>query len=103
MTGSSARKLKRGAANLLAGRAFVYHLFPLTTTELQNVFDLQTALEYGTLPEVWNLKEKEIIIRYLEAYSRTYLKEEIWNEQIIRKLEPFSYFLEVAAQMNGRS
>ena len=102
MTGSSARKLKRGAANLLAGRAFIYHLFPLTTTELQDVFDLQTALEYGTLPEVWNLKEKETIVRYLEAYSRTYLKEEIWNEQIIRKLEPFSYFLEVAAQMNGR-
>ncbi|MDZ7291545.1 MAG: AAA family ATPase [candidate division KSB1 bacterium] len=102
MSGSSARKLKRGAANLLAGRAFVYHLFPLTTTELQNVFDLQTALEYGTLPEVWNLKEKETVVRYLEAYSRTYLKEEIWNEQIIRKLEPFSYFLEVAAQMNGR-
>lgn len=102
MTGSSARKLKRGAANLLAGRAFVYHLFPLTTTELQNVFGLQTALENGTLPEVWNLKEKETIVRYLEAYSRTYLKEEIWNEQIIRKLEPFSYFLEIAAQMNGR-
>lgn len=102
MTGSSARKLKRGAANLLAGRAFVYHLFPLTADELQGVFDLQTALEYGSLPEVWNLKEKNLIIRYLEAYSRTYLKEEVWNEQIIRKLEPFSYFLEVAAQMNGR-
>jgi predicted AAA+ superfamily ATPase len=102
MTGSSARKLKRGAANFLAGRAFVYHLFPLTATELQNAFDLQTALEYGALPEVWNLKDKETIVRYLEAYSRTYLKEEIWNEQIIRKLEPFSYFLEVAAQMNGR-
>lgn len=102
MTGSSARKLKRGAANLLAGRAFVYHLFPLTADELEGVFDLQTALEYGSLPEVWNLKEQDLIIRYLEAYSRTYLKEEVWNEQIIRKLEPFSYFLEVAAQMNGR-
>ncbi|MFQ5652942.1 MAG: ATP-binding protein [bacterium] len=102
MTGSSARKLKRGAANLLAGRAFVYHLFPLTVDELKGVFDLQTALEYGSLPEVWNLKETDLIIRYLEAYSRTYLKEEVWNEQIIRKLEPFSYFLEVAAQMNGR-
>lgn len=66
------------------------------------MFDLQTALEYGSLPEVWNLKEKDLSIRYLEAYSRTYLKEEVWNEQIIRKLEPFSYFLEVAAQMNGR-
>jgi len=96
MTGSSARKLKRGAANLLAGRAFVYHLFPLTTIELDKAFDLQTALECGTLPEAWNLKEKESVARYLEAYSRTYLKEEIWNEQIIRRLEPFSHFLEVA-------
>jgi predicted AAA+ superfamily ATPase len=102
MTGSSARKLKRGAANLLAGRAFVYHLFPLTAKELERDFDLRTALEYGSLPEVWNLKEKELVIRYLEAYSRTYLKEEVWNEQIIRKLEPFSFFLEVAAQMNGK-
>lgn len=102
MTGSSARKLKRGAANLLAGRAFVYHLFPLMAQELGNEFDLQKALEYGTLPEVWNLTEKEIVIRYLEAYSRTYLKEEVWNEQIIRKLEPFNLFLEVAAQMNGK-
>jgi predicted AAA+ superfamily ATPase len=102
MTGSSARKLRRGAANLLAGRAFVYHLFPLTAQELKGNFDLQIALEYGSLPEVWNLKEKDLAIRYLEAYSRTYLKEEVWNEQIIRKLEPFSYFLEVAAQMNGK-
>ncbi|MFQ5628705.1 MAG: ATP-binding protein, partial [bacterium] len=102
MTGSSARKLKRGAANLLAGRAFVYHLFPLTAQELKGDFELRTALEFGSLPEVWNLKEKDLAIRYLEAFSRTYLKEEVWNEQIIRKLEPFSYFLEVAAQMNGK-
>lgn len=102
MTGSSARKLKRGAANLLAGRAFVYHLFPLTVAELRETFNLQHALEYGTLPEIANLESAEMKIRYLEAYSRTYLKEEVWNEQIIRKLEPFSQFLEVAAQMNGK-
>ena len=101
MTGSSARKLKRGATNLLAGRAFVFHLFPLTCTELGNRFDLQMALEYGTLPEAWSLQEKELKTRYLEAYSRTYLKEEVWNEQVVRKLEPFGSFLEVAAQMNG--
>lgn len=101
MTGSSARKLKRGASNLLAGRAFVHHLFPLTALELESTFHLQTALEYGALPEVWNLNENTLKARYLEAYSRTYLKEEVWNEQIIRRLEPFSNFLEVAAQMNG--
>lgn len=101
MTGSSARKLKRGASNLLAGRAFVHHLFPLSRLELKSAFRLQTALEYGALPEVWNLNDGTLKTRYLEAYSRTYLKEEVWNEQVIRKLEPFSNFLEVAAQMNG--
>lgn len=102
MTGSSARKLKRGAPNLLAGRAFVYHLFPLTFLEAgTHPSHLQMALEYGMLPEPWCLPKKEMKTRYLEAYSRTYLKEEIWNEQLIRKLEPFGNFLEVAAQMNG--
>ena len=70
MTGSSARKLKRGVANLLAGRAFVYHLFPLTVAELGKTFDLTAALEFGTLPIPWTLKEPEAKIRYLEAYSR---------------------------------
>lgn len=102
MTGSNARKLKRGASNLLAGRAFVHQLFPLTALELKSTFHLQTALECGALPEVWNLQENILKTRYLEAYSRTYLKEEVWNEQIIRKLEPFGNFLEVAAQMNGQ-
>ena len=102
ITGSSARKLRRGASNLLAGRAFVYHLFPLTAKELGSAFNLQKVLEYGSLPEVWNLEDPNLKTRYLEAYSRTYLKEEVWNEQIIRKLEPFSNFLEVAAQMNGQ-
>ncbi len=102
MTGSSARKLKHGAANLLAGRAFVYNLFPLTCRELDKQFDLQKLLEYGSLPEIWNLKDRDSQNRYLEAYSRTYLKEEIWNEQIIRKMQPFANFLEIAAQMNGK-
>jgi predicted AAA+ superfamily ATPase len=102
MTGSSARKLKRGATNLLAGRAFVFHLFPLACPELGNQLHLQTALEYGTLPEAWCLQEKDLKARYLEAYSRTYLKEEVWNEQVVRRLEPFGSFLEVAAQMNGQ-
>jgi len=44
LTGSSARKLKRGSVNLLAGRAFVYHLFPLTNLELGDDFDLAQAL-----------------------------------------------------------
>ena len=51
LTGSSGRKLRRGASNLLAGRAFVHNLYPLTVPELQDAFDLDDALRWGTLPE----------------------------------------------------
>jgi uncharacterized protein len=100
LTGSSARKLKRGAANLLAGRAFVYHLFPLTTRELGDAFILDDALQYGTLPAIYSFESPTDKARYLKAYAETYLKEEIITEQIVRNLPPFRRFLDVAAQMN---
>ncbi len=102
LTGSSARKLKYGCANLLAGRAFVYHLYPFSCFELGNHFDLQQALEWGTLPKIFTLSEPETKRAFLRSYSDTYLKEEVWNEHLIRKLEPFRRFLEVAAQCNGK-
>ena len=101
LTGSSVRKLKAGSANLLAGRAFLYKLFPLTSLELKNKFTLDQILQFGSLPEVINLKSKKNKIRYLNAYVHTYLKEEIVSEQIIRNIEPFRHFLEVAGQCNG--
>lgn len=101
LTGSSARKLRRGAANLLAGRAFLYHLYPLTHRELGSAFDLTSVLQYGSLPEIFSYSTAQDKRLYLETYGRTYLKEEIWNEQIVRRLEPFAHFLEVAAQCNG--
>lgn len=101
LTGSSARKLKRGSANLLAGRAFVQYLFPLTAGELGEGFDLDAALQWGTLPKIFSLPEIQDKIRYLRTYAQTYLKEEIVAEQVIRKLDPFRLFLEVAAQQNG--
>ena len=101
LTGSSVRKLKSGAANLLAGRAFLYKMFPLTSLELKNKFALDQVLQFGSLPEVINLKSKKDKIRYLNAYIHTYLKEEIISEQIIRNIEPFRHFLEVAGQCNG--
>ncbi|MBI2343447.1 MAG: ATP-binding protein [Deltaproteobacteria bacterium] len=100
LTGSSARKLKRGAANLLAGRAFVYHLFPLTVTELQEKFVLDAALKFGTLPEIFHFAHDTDKANFLKAYAETYLKEEIITEQIVRNLPPFRRFLDVAAQMN---
>ena len=100
LTGSSARKLKRGAANLLAGRAFVYHLFPLTVPELQDRFCLNDALKFGTLPEIFTLENESDKAKFLKAYSETYLKEEIITEQIVRNLPPFRRFLNVVAQMD---
>lgn len=102
LSGSSARKLKRGAANLLAGRAFVYHLFPLTAKELGSDFDLEQALNWGTLPKLLDYDLEADKKMYLKAYANTYIKEEILQEQIIRKLEPFQRFLPIAAQMSGR-
>lgn len=102
LTGSSARKLRRGAANLLAGRAFVYKLLPLLADELKENFQLNDALEWGTLPTIWNTTERQNRALYLQSYAETYLREEIIAEQIIRNLPPFRRFLQVAAQMSGK-
>lgn len=103
LTGSSARKLKYGGANLLAGRAFVYHLFPFTSTEIGADFSLENALLWGTLPTiVYGLSTNEEKAQFLRAYTQTYLKEEIWMEHFIRKITPFRKFLEVAAETNGQ-
>ena len=101
LTGSSARKLKQGSANLLAGRAFVNHLFPLTHIEMGEAFSLSHALTWGTLPGVFRFKDDTDKKDFLKAYALTYLKEEIWAEHIIRELDPFRRFLPVAAQVNG--
>jgi predicted AAA+ superfamily ATPase len=101
LTGSSARKLRRGASNLLAGRAFNYALFPLTHFELEGDFNLGTYLRFGGLPRVYALASEAEKIKFLETYALTYIQEEIWNEHLIRDLPPFRKFLQVAAQMNG--
>ncbi len=102
LTGSSARKLKHGGANLLAGRAFVYNLHPFTDIEIPDNEQLLHKLQYGTLPKIFEYQTLEKKSLYLEAYTNTYLKEEIWMEQFIRDLDPFRRFLEVAAQANGK-
>ena len=96
LTGSSARKLKRGGANLLAGRAFVYYLFPLTSVELGDNFSLTEALTYGTLPKLLSLTSNSDKQKYLESYASTYVKEEIIQEQVVRRLEPFRDFLQIS-------
>ena len=97
LTGSSARKLKSGNANLLAGRAWTAHLFPLTSSEIPD-FDLERFLRYGGLPPVYASENPE---EELNAYVQTYLYEEIRAEGLIRNLPQFSRFLSTAALSNG--
>ena len=97
LTGSSARKLRRGKANLLAGRVWEARLFPLTWKEIPD-FNLERFLRYGGLPPVYLSKYPD---EELGAYVNTYLKEEIMAEGLIRKLPPFSRFLHAAALLNG--
>lgn len=102
LTGSSARKLKRSGANLLAGRALLNKLHPLTSFELGKDFDLIQTLNWGALPSVQKKSSNKFKSNYLKTYVQTYLKQEIKEEQIIRNLSPFIKFLEIAAQMNGQ-
>lgn len=98
LTGSSARKLKRGQANLLAGRAWTASLHPLTWAELPR-FDLPRYLRWGGLPPVVQSQEPA---EELGAYVRTYLQEEIRAEGLVRRLPQFSRFLATAALTNGQ-
>ncbi|HIJ81973.1 MAG TPA: ATP-binding protein [Desulfuromonadales bacterium] len=100
MLGSSARKLMRGGANLLGGRAVRRFLFPFTREELGDDFRLDDALRFGTLPPLTGLSDehKQDILR---AYSDTYLREEIQMEGLVRNLGGFYRFLEVAASASG--
>lgn len=102
LTGSSARKLRHGGANLLAGRAFERALHPLTVTELGEHFDLGECLAWGTLPKIFQLDSPEDRRDFLNSYANAYLKEEVYAEHIIRKLEPFRKFLMIAAQQNAK-
>lgn len=102
LTGSSARKLKTGSANLLAGRALLYRLAPLTSFELGRMFNLTRALKFGLLPRIWQNSSDGIRRKGLETYALTYLNEEIRMEQLVKGLLPFRRFLEIAAQSNGK-
>lgn len=98
LTGSSARRLKRGQANLLAGRAWTAHLYPLTSAEIPR-FDLFRFLRWGGLPPVVTSAEPA---EELRAYVGTYLQEEIRAEGLVRRLPQFSRFLVTAALTNGQ-
>lgn len=90
LCGSSARKLKRGAANLLGGRAWSYQLYPLVRKEIPH-FDLLKALNTGLIPSHYLSSNPK---KSLKAYLRDYLKEEIQAEGLVRNLPAFARFLD---------
>jgi len=98
LTGSSARKLRRGGVNLLGGRARTKHLHPLTSAELGKRFDLARAIEAGTLPSIYF---SDAAAADLAAYAGTYLQQEVVAEGATRNVPAFSRFLKVAALCNG--
>lgn len=101
LSGSSARKLLRQGANLLAGRASTRRLEAFSAAELGTAFDLRRALEWGTLPLVVN--EPAAARDILDAYVHTYIREEIKEEGLVRRVEPFLRFLEIAGALNGQT
>lgn len=97
LTGSSARKLRHGSANLLAGRAREARLFPLISREIDN-FDLLRLLNHGGIPDIYNSTDAD---EDLIAYVDTYLREEIKAEAVSRNVAAFAEFLDVVALSNG--
>ena len=98
LLGSSARKLKAAGVNLLAGRALHKTMHPLTRAELGDDFDLDVALNTGTIPLIWVAGARREV---LESYVRLYLSEEVRAEGLVRNLPGFARFLPVAAQYHG--
>ncbi|MBM3320733.1 MAG: ATP-binding protein [Candidatus Eisenbacteria bacterium] len=97
LCGSSARKLKRGRANLLGGRAWRYTLHPLVSAEVQDL-DLLIALNRGMIPAHYLDAAYE---KSLEAYVRDYLKEEVFDEGLTRNMPAFSRFLDAVGYSHG--
>ncbi len=102
LTGSSARKLKREQANLLAARVINRQFFPLTASELGSDFDPDAVLRYGTLPAVATEPSVRGRIDLLQAYVDNYIGQEIRAEALVRRLDSFHRFLEIAAIANAQ-
>lgn len=101
LTGASARKLKRGKANLLPGRLLSYEMGPLSHGELGHHFDSSRALSIGLLPGIFLEEDLKEAQKTLRTYAIHYLKEEIQAEALTRNLEGFSRFLNVIIAKSG--
>ena len=98
LTGSSARKLRHGAANLLGGRLVTAHMPPFMAAELGDGFHLERALQIGLVPLVWEAADPKAT---LAAYAALYLQEEVQAEALVRQIGDFSRFLEVISFSQG--
>jgi predicted AAA+ superfamily ATPase len=102
LAGSSARKLRRGQANLLPGRIHTYTLGPLSCGELGYALDLRQAVSFGTLPGIWVEEDNKTREKTLRSYAATYLKEEVQAESLARNLEGFARFLNIVGAWAGQ-
>ena len=102
LSGSSARKLRRGHANLLPGRVLVDYLHPLLAYELGGEFRLDLALAQGTLPGIWAEGDVTIRAQDLRSYTDVYLREEVQAEALVRDVGGYARLLDLVAAASGR-
>lgn len=102
LTGSSARKLRRGASNLLAGRALLRHMYPLNASETDFGIPPHQAIRYGMMPLSVTAESDTLREEYLTSYVTTYLNEEIKFEGLVRDAGSFARFLEIACLSAGQ-
>ncbi|MBU1701977.1 MAG: ATP-binding protein [Candidatus Eisenbacteria bacterium] len=102
LSGSSARKLRRGHANLLPGRIHVHYLHPLLACELGGEFVLERALAHGTLPGIYAEPDPPTREADLRSYVDTYLREEVQAEALVRNIGGYGRLLELVAASSGR-
>ncbi len=100
LSGSSARKLKRLDVDLLAGRVVNRQFFPLTASEVGTRLVVDDVLRFGLLPQIRS--DRRHAIDVMDAYVSNYLREEVQQEALVRRLDSFARFLQVAALMNGQ-
>ncbi len=102
LSGSSARKLRRGQANLLPGRVVLEHLHPLLVRELGGDFRLDRALAHGTLPGIYAEEDPRLREQLLRSYVDSYLREEVQAEALVRDVGGYARLLDLVAAASGR-
>jgi predicted AAA+ superfamily ATPase len=102
LSGSSARKLCRGQANLLPGRVVLERLHPLLARELGGDFKLDRALAHGTLPGIYAERDPNLREQVLRSYVDAYLREEVQAEALVRDIGGYARLLDLVAASSGR-